>query len=86
MPQHNPQENFSDNGGDDPPKHLIPHRVKFFSRRSFLGRVKKDHGDLPLLAMSFVTGMVDAACFRNYEMFVGMQTGTYLASSSTYIT
>lgn len=79
----NPQENFSDDGGDAPQKHPLPHRVSFFSRENFLGPVKKDHGDLPLLAMSFVTGMVDAACFRNYDMFVGMQTGTYRPSFLT---
>jgi hypothetical protein len=51
-------------------------RVPFFSRAHILGPVKKDHGDLPLLAMSFVTGLVDAASFRNWGMFIGMQTGS----------
>lgn len=40
-----------------------------------LGPVTKEYGDWPLLAMSLVTGIVDGACFTNYGMFVGMQTG-----------
>lgn len=47
-----------------------------FSRVYMLGPVEKDHSDLALLACCVVTGLVDAACFRNYGMFVGMQTGT----------
>nr|POE85129.1 hypothetical protein CFP56_68698 [Quercus suber] len=46
-----------------------------FSRAYMTGAVEKDHADLALLACSLVTGMVDAASFRNYGMFVGMQTG-----------
>nr|POF14027.1 hypothetical protein CFP56_03051 [Quercus suber] len=46
-----------------------------FSRTYMTGPVEKDHTDLALLACSLVTGMVDASSFRNYGMFVGMQTG-----------
>jgi len=68
-------ENTFDTDGADPEKHPLPHRTSFFSRANIFGPVTKDHGDLPLLAMSFVTGMVDGASFRNWGMFVGMQTG-----------
>lgn len=47
----------------------------YFSRRRLLGPVDKDRGDLALLAHSLVTGMVDAATFANWSVFVGMQTG-----------
>lgn len=68
-------ENTFDTNGDDPEKHPLPAKTSFFSRANILGPVKKDHGDLPLLACCLVTGMVDAAIFRNYNVFVGMQTG-----------
>src|ERR1700759_1448845 len=48
----------------------------FFSRAYLLGPMKKEHGDLSLLACCFVTGMVDTASFSNWSTFVGMQTGT----------
>lgn len=47
----------------------------FFSRSNLLGPVKKDHGDLVLLSYSLCTGMVDAASFSNWGVFVAMQTG-----------
>jgi len=37
--------------------------------------VDKEKGDAALLAHSYVTGMVDAATFANWSVFVGMQTG-----------
>lgn len=74
-PNNNAGENTFDTDGADPEKHPLPQDVGFFSRRNLLGPVTKDHGDLPLLACSLVTGLVDGACFRNWGMFVGMQTG-----------
>ncbi|KAK5122067.1 hypothetical protein LTR85_004313 [Meristemomyces frigidus] len=74
-PDNSAHENTFDRNGADPEKHPLPAHVGFFSRANILGPVKKEHGDLPLLAMSFVTGLVDAASFRNWGMFVGMQTG-----------
>ncbi|KAF2767692.1 hypothetical protein EJ03DRAFT_275716 [Teratosphaeria nubilosa] len=68
-------ENTFDTGLSDPEKHPVPRAAGFFSRAHLLGPVTKDHGDLPLLAMSLVTGLVDAASFRNWGMFIGMQTG-----------
>ncbi|KAK3680105.1 hypothetical protein LTR78_000482 [Recurvomyces mirabilis] len=68
-------ENTFDTDGADPEKHPMPARTSFFSRRNILGPVTKDYGDLPLLACCLVTGMVDAASFRNWGMFIGMQTG-----------
>lgn len=68
-------ENVSDTNGRDPEKHPLPARVGFFSRARILGPVVKDYGDLPLLACSFVSGLVDGASFRNWGMFVSMQTG-----------
>ena len=53
----------------------LPAKTGFFSRANVFGPVDKGYGDLPLLAMSLVTGMVDGASFRNWGMFVGMQTG-----------
>ena len=53
----------------------------FFSRAYLLGPVKRDHGDLALLACCLVTGMVDAASFSNWSVFCGMQTGK---SSNAY--
>lgn len=53
----------------------VPAREGFFSRRNLLGPVRKDHGDLALLAHSLATGMVDAASFSNWGVFCGMQTG-----------
>ncbi|KAF2863165.1 hypothetical protein K470DRAFT_280432 [Piedraia hortae CBS 480.64] len=50
-------------------------KTPLFSRARLLGGVKKDAGDWPLLVMCLVTGMIDGACFRNWGMFVGMQTG-----------
>jgi hypothetical protein len=46
-----------------------------FSRQRALGPVGKDGGDWALLACCLVTGLVDAASFSNYSVFVGMQTG-----------
>ncbi|TKA67560.1 hypothetical protein B0A55_09176 [Friedmanniomyces simplex] len=75
-PDHNAHENVpSTTSGDDPEKHPLPQRTPFWSRRSLFGPVTKDHGDWPLLACCLVTGMVDAASFKNWGMFVGMQTG-----------
>jgi len=48
-----------------------------FSRKRLLGPVDKERGDAALLAHSFVTGMVDAATFGNWSVFVGMQTGRF---------
>nr|OQO25763.1 hypothetical protein B0A51_05973 [Rachicladosporium sp. CCFEE 5018] len=50
-------------------------RVGFFSRRRILGPVEKPGGDYALLACCLVTGLVDAASFGNWGIFVGMQTG-----------
>ncbi|KEQ95818.1 hypothetical protein AUEXF2481DRAFT_39673 [Aureobasidium subglaciale EXF-2481] len=47
----------------------------FFSTRRILGPVDKEFGDYALLVHSFVTGLVDAASFANWGVFVGMQTG-----------
>jgi hypothetical protein len=49
----------------------------FFSRRRLLGPVDKEYGDAVLLVHSFVTGLVDAASFANWGVFVGMQTGEF---------
>ncbi|KAK5109285.1 hypothetical protein LTR62_007159 [Meristemomyces frigidus] len=75
-PDNSAHENtFDANGSEDAEKHPVPARTPFFSRRNFLGPVTKEYGDLPLLACCLVTGMVDAASFRNWGMFIGMQTG-----------
>nr|OQO19163.1 hypothetical protein B0A51_13283 [Rachicladosporium sp. CCFEE 5018] len=50
-------------------------QVGFFSRRRILGPVEKPGGDYALLACCLVTGLVDAASFGNWGIFVGMQTG-----------
>lgn len=47
----------------------------FFSRARMFGPIEKDRGDLPLLVCCYVTGLVDAAVFSNWGVFVGMQTG-----------
>lgn len=47
-------------------------KLSFWSSRRVFGAVEKDHGDLPLLACCLVTGMVDAATFSNYAVFVGV--------------
>lgn len=39
------------------------------------GPVEQDYGDWALLVCCLVTGMVDAASFGNWAVFVGMQTG-----------
>lgn len=42
------------------------------------------YGDLALLACCFVSGLLDAAAFDNYSVFIGMQTGnTVLLGLST---
>jgi len=59
---------------------------RFMSSQWITGAVKKDHGDLVLLAHSFVTGLVDAGSFSNWGVFCGMQTGNTVIlglSSST---
>lgn len=61
--------------GEPAPEKRLPRRAGLFSRARMLGPVTKEYGDWPLLAMSLVTGIVDGACFTNYGMFVGMQTG-----------
>ncbi|TKX22082.1 hypothetical protein C1H76_5715 [Elsinoe australis] len=56
----------------------------FFSRGFIFGPIDKKHCDLILLAHSVATGMVDAACFSNWGVFAGMQTGnTVLLGLST---
>jgi hypothetical protein len=57
------------------PKVLSQRPTGFFSRRRVLGAVEKEGGDYALLACCLVTGMVDAASFGNWGVFVGMQTG-----------
>ena len=58
-----------------PEKPYSPSNTGFFSRAYLLGPVKRDHGDLALLACCLATGLVDAASFSNWGVFVGMQTG-----------
>lgn len=41
-------------------------RVGLFTSARLFGPVVKDHGDLPLLACCFATGLVDAAAFSNW--------------------
>ncbi|CAD0086912.1 unnamed protein product [Aureobasidium mustum] len=57
------------------PEPLDVKKPGFFSRRRILGPVDKEYGDAALLVHSFVTGLVDAASFANWGVFVGMQTG-----------
>ena len=65
-----------DDGLEKPPQEPISTKEPgLFSRKRLLGPVDKDRGDLALLAHSLVTGMVDAATFANWSVFVGMQTG-----------
>lgn len=45
------------------------------SKAFLTGPIQTDWTDLILLTHSFVTGMVDAATFSNWAVFVGMQTG-----------
>lgn len=56
----------------------------YFSRRRLLGPVDKEYGDAALLVHSFVTGLVDAASFANWGVFVGMQTGRFFVSFPLY--
>jgi len=56
----------------------------YFSRRRILGPVDKEYGDAVLLVHSFVTGLVDAASFANWGVFVGMQTGRFFESVPLY--
>lgn len=60
-------------GSETAQKPPVRKNAGFFSRARALGPVKKDHGDLALLACCLVTGMVDAASFSNWGVFVGMQ-------------
>lgn len=68
-----------DNGRDQPTSDATispspsPRKAGFLSRKRILGPLEKDHGDLALLACCFVTGMVDAAAFSNYSVFVGVR-------------
>lgn len=56
--------------------HDIP-LIKSTSFRDFLSSpVDIKHVDLILLSHSLSTGIVDAATFSNWSVFVGMQTGT----------
>ncbi|KAK6430821.1 hypothetical protein LTR95_013019, partial [Oleoguttula sp. CCFEE 5521] len=54
--------------------------IGFFSRRRIFGPVEKPGGDYVLLACCLVTGLVDAASFGNWGIFVGMQTGKIIRS------
>jgi hypothetical protein len=60
------------------PLSATKHPPALLSRRRILGPVNKDFGDYALLVHSFCTGLVDAASFANWGVFVGMQTGTSL--------
>lgn len=57
----------------------------FFSRGFIFGPIDKKHCDLILLAHSVATGMVDAACFSNWGVFAGMQTGQNIFSHVLYL-
>ncbi|CAD0106279.1 unnamed protein product [Aureobasidium uvarum] len=57
------------------PEPLDVKKPGLFSRRRILGPVDKEYGDAALLVHSFVTGLIDAASFANWGVFVGMQTG-----------
>lgn len=57
--------------------------VLFFRARAF-GPVEKERGDLALLACCLATGLVDAAAFSNWGVFVGMQTGEVFFSFQVF--
>ena len=59
------------------PEPLNTTKPGLFSSRRILGPVDKEYGDVALLVHSFVTGLVDAASFSNWGVFVGMQTGKF---------
>ncbi|KAL1296578.1 hypothetical protein AAFC00_000075 [Neodothiora populina] len=54
---------------------IVPRSSSMLSRARLTGPLDGSKGDFALLAHSFVTGMVDAATFANWAVFVGMQTG-----------
>ncbi|USW53493.1 hypothetical protein Slin15195_G068120 [Septoria linicola] len=56
-------------------KHPTCRQPGLFSRARIFGPIEKERGDLALLACCLVTGLVDAAAFSNWGVFVGMQTG-----------
>lgn len=64
------------------PEPLSTQNPGLLSRRRMLGPVDKEYGDVALLVHSFVTGLVDAASFSNWGVFVGMQTGGLMTLSS----
>jgi hypothetical protein len=75
-----PQEAKATADDTSPPRKASPEPLSvqkpgFFSTRRILGPVDKEYGDVALLVHSFVTGLVDAASFANWGVFVGMQTG-----------
>ncbi|TIA63435.1 hypothetical protein D6C77_02119 [Aureobasidium pullulans] len=75
-----PQEAKATADDTSPPRKVSPEPLSvqkpgFFSTRRILGPVDKEYGDVALLVHSFVTGLVDAASFANWGVFVGMQTG-----------
>lgn len=77
-----PQEAKATANDASPPPKASPEVLNvgkpgYFSRRRLLGPVDKEYGDAVLLVHSFVTGLVDAASFANWGVFVGMQTGRF---------
>ncbi|KAF2462201.1 hypothetical protein BDY21DRAFT_330744 [Lineolata rhizophorae] len=56
-------------------------KTKRLLSRSRLGEtVDPRRGDVALLICCFITGMVDAVTFNNWEVFAGMQTGMACAT------
>lgn len=47
----------------------------YLSRRTLWGPIDPRRGDLALFACCYVTGLLDAAAFNNWGLFIGMQTG-----------
>jgi len=84
-PHHDTAAADDDGASDEKKRRVSARRAGVFSRAWMLGPVKRDHGDVPLLVCSFVSGLVDGASFRNWGMFVSMQTGEFLAANSTFL-
>ena len=74
-PLHDKLEEQQQDPSDDEKPSKMSREPGLFSRARIFGPVKQERGDLALLACCLVTGLVDAASFSNWGVFVGMQTG-----------
>ena len=65
-----------DGGAQAEAASLLGHKQSATTARRYLARkIRLDYAYLPLLVCCFLTGLIDAASYNAWSVFMGMQTG-----------